>query len=1258
MATSNEIVAENELPGNPVSQWGIHGSINGVADTNIEGFATNISVDVGQEVDFKINTDSDHYRIEIYRLGYYGGDGARLVATIEHNTTSATVQPAAIVDPSTGVVDAGDWSVTNSWQAPANAVSGVYVAKLVREDGTVGENQIPFIVRDDSSHSDIIFQTSDETWQAYNTWGGSSLYASNVGNPQLDAAADDYARAYGVSYNRPLQSTSLVNGSVFSDDYASIYWLEKNGYDVTYQAGVDTAANGSLLLNHQVFMDAGHDEYWSTDQRANVQAARDAGVNLAFMAGNLMYWETRWGPGIDGTPNRTLITYKESTTGTDTDPSPIWTGEWRDPNQPGGPNPENALTGSLFMVNGNISPLTLSSAYSQYHLWANTAVANLKSGQSISLPGLLGYEWDVNADNGFQPAGLINLSSTTVLVDTLVTPDSLGVTTGNATNSLTLYRAASGALVFSAGSIFYSWGLDTQHATPSTWTVPAASPDLQQFMVNLLAEMHVRPATLQSGLVPGVPSTDFTPPETRIGSLNAHAGSLVVGGLATDFGGGVVAGTEISTDGGASWHPATESGGQWLYNWVPSQAGEVTVLARSVDDSVNLGAASALPIELETVASGTKYVTQLDAQVASALDSNTVQTDALPAPVYAIIGGGDAGSFTIDSQTGVLSFVAAPDYSRPTDYNKDNVYEVWVSASGSWDGGYPVFVSVTPPGGASAPAHTTIWSLNASANSFVVTGYEASLGGSTEVSTDGGVTWHSAVNSSTTWAYWWTPTQPDFTILARSTAHNVNSTTPATLPVEFDTVAAGTTYVTTLTDPNAGSGPAPVYAIVGGADENKLTIDSQTGVLSFVAPPDLAHPTDLSGDNIYEIWVSTTGSWDGAHPLFVRVAPGDGGTSLHTSILSLNSFAGWLVFGGTAGDFDGSTITDTQISTDGGVTWHDALGTTTWSYWLQPTQSDFTLLARSVDSSGHTGSPTALTVDLDSVVSNSRYVTTVADTNAGSGATPDFAIIGGGDASKFSIDSHTGVLSFNAAPDYTHPTDLSGDNVYEIWVSDTGSWDGAHPLFVTVTPAVTSQTLTGDSGDNTFYGSPTTESFVGQGGNDTVSYTFASAAVTASLADPSTNTGDAAHDTYNSIENLIGSSFNDTLSGNSGANVLQGGLGADKLAGGGGNDTFVYRSAAEGGDTIQDFVVANDTLSFSASGFGGGLVAGQHLVAGTTFVADAAPAATTNAGTFLYDTTTHDLLWDADGTGGGAAVQIAHFDTAVTLTPDHFDITT
>ena len=117
-----------------------------------------------------------NYQINIYRLGYYGGDGARLVDTIQHQSTTAIVQPNPIIDPSTGLVDAGNWQVTDSWNVPSDAVSGVYVANIVEGSQVF---QIPFIIKNPSSQSDIVFQTADETWQAYNGWGGADLYGGN-----------------------------------------------------------------------------------------------------------------------------------------------------------------------------------------------------------------------------------------------------------------------------------------------------------------------------------------------------------------------------------------------------------------------------------------------------------------------------------------------------------------------------------------------------------------------------------------------------------------------------------------------------------------------------------------------------------------------------------------------------------------------------------------------------------------------------------------------------------------------------------------------------------------------------------------------------------------------------------------------------------------------------------------------------------------------------------------------------------------------
>ena len=595
MTSTNPIVLENQKPGNPESEWGI----DGAGDSNIEGFATDISVNHGNAINFKINTNSSHYRIDIYRLGYYGGMGARKVATIDH--TGVQNQPNALRDPTTGLVDAGNWAVSASWAVPADAVSGVYIAKLTRLDGTSGENQIPFIVRDDSSHSDIAFQTSDETWQAYNGWGGANFYGGNG-----PATGQGAGRAYAVSYNRPIATRGEVGTAsgpqdyLFGAEYAAISWLEQNGYDVSYMAGVDIDRYGSLLLNHKVYLDVGHDEYWSGQQRTNVEAARDAGVNLQFWSGNEVYWKTRWGNSIssDQTAYRTLISYKETWANADNDPSNQWTGTFRDPrfagpNALGAGNPENSLTGQLFQVdssgsNGNFRLDAITVPYDDANLrfWRNTSVANLQSGQTATLnTNYLGYEWDEAPDNGFDPAGLVKLSSTTLDVSTYLLD--YGNTTGNgtATHNLTLYRAPSGALVFGAGTVYWSWALSNNHDDVVTPT----DPRVQQAMVNLFADMGVQPGTLASGLITGQPTTDHIAPTSTINPIGTVSPFhlVTISGTATDAGGGVIADVEVSTDNGLSWHPATGDE-NWTYSWNPQTAGTYTIKSRAVDDSINL----------------------------------------------------------------------------------------------------------------------------------------------------------------------------------------------------------------------------------------------------------------------------------------------------------------------------------------------------------------------------------------------------------------------------------------------------------------------------------------------------------------------------------------------------------------------------------------------------------------------------------------------------------------------------------------------
>ncbi|WP_340122705.1 DUF4082 domain-containing protein [Methylobacter svalbardensis] len=585
----NPIVCENSKPGNPSSEW----DISGAGDLTIQGFATDISVNRGSAVNFKIKTPAA-YRLDIYRMGYYGGNGARKVATL--SSLPLQNQPACLTN-ATGLLDCGNWTQSASWTVPSDATSGIYFARAVRSD-TNGASHITFVVRDDASTSPLLFQTSDTTWQAYNNYGGNSLYQGT--GPGTGGAST--GRAYKVSYNRPFNTRNVDNGQdwVFNVEYPMVRWLEANGYNISYFTGLDSDRRGNLINNHKAFLSVGHDEYWSGAQRANIEAARDAGVHLAFFSGNEVYWKTRWENSIDasGTVNRTLVCYKETHNfpgNQDPADPPIWTGTWRDPrNSPpaDGGRPENALLGTIFTVNaGATTSITVPEADGKMRFWRNTSIANLAVGTSATLPnGTLGYEWDEDLDNGFRPAGLVRLSTTIVNNAPVLTDYGSTFGSGIANHALTLYRSdSSGALVFGAGTVQWPWGLDSTHDRAGTPT----DIRMQQATVNLFADMDVQPNTLQAGLVAATASTDAIRPTSTISSpltgANVQPGSVVtISGTATDTGGGRVGGVEVSVDGGATWRAATGRS-SWTYNWsTPSTPVTATIKSRAADDSVNL----------------------------------------------------------------------------------------------------------------------------------------------------------------------------------------------------------------------------------------------------------------------------------------------------------------------------------------------------------------------------------------------------------------------------------------------------------------------------------------------------------------------------------------------------------------------------------------------------------------------------------------------------------------------------------------------
>lgn len=437
-ATQNPIQAENSLPGTP--GWDQFASI--AQQDAISGFASSSSVNHGGSIDLYVTTTAASFTIDIFRVGWYQGIGARLIQSL--GTFPGVHQPIPAPDPVTGIVSCSNWSKTTTLNVPSSWVTGVYLAKLTASNGN--SSFIIFVVRNDGGTEPVLFQTSVTTYQAYNAWGGVSLYTNNT-----NGSVYKYPHATKVSFDRPYDPLDgNGTGPFFAYEYPFIRWAESQGYSMSYITDVDTAANYPIA-NHRVYLSVGHDEYWSRSMRDNVTNAISKGVNAAFFSANTAYWQIRFEPNAAGVSNRVEVGYKDfATSNAAPGPDPMWnfnnsvvTTRWRDDpvNQP-----ENALLGVMYQ-----DQVQRDYAYVVQNA-SNWIYAGTGFTDGTSIPGIVGYEYDKVWNNGSSPPGETVLSSSPVV--------GCCEGSGNSTSNSTLYTAPSGAQVFASGTIQWSWGLD------------------------------------------------------------------------------------------------------------------------------------------------------------------------------------------------------------------------------------------------------------------------------------------------------------------------------------------------------------------------------------------------------------------------------------------------------------------------------------------------------------------------------------------------------------------------------------------------------------------------------------------------------------------------------------------------------------------------------------------------------------------------------------------------------------------------------
>jgi hypothetical protein len=452
------IEAENARDG--AEAWNLTSAL----PVRIEGYLDRTSARLGEVVTFRVSTDSPTYRIQAFRMGWYGGRGARLVW--ESPMLPGGRQGPPVVTAGTNLVEA-PWAPSHRLRLSSPGfLAGCYLFRLVGSDG--GDQFVPLVIRrTDRDRGAFLYVIPVSTWQACNEWGGYSLYFGRAGRGR-----DFDHRARVVSFDRPYDNGS-GSGDFLGAEFPLVMRMEQLGLDVAYVTSVDVHAEPELLRRYRCVISSSHDEYWSKPMRDGAEAARDAGVNLAFFGANCAFRQIRLEDSPLG-PLRREVCYKSAGEDpmTRTNPS-LATVNWR-----ASPvsRPEAALVGVQYAGNPVRGDLVVTDPSAW--IWDGAGVSR---GQRLR--GVIGPEFDRVASSS--PANIEVIAHSPL--------DLRGSATAADT---TYYSAPSGAGVFASGTIWWLGQLN-----PGVFDVPA-EPTVYAATMNILRQFGTGPAGVDHPSVP------------------------------------------------------------------------------------------------------------------------------------------------------------------------------------------------------------------------------------------------------------------------------------------------------------------------------------------------------------------------------------------------------------------------------------------------------------------------------------------------------------------------------------------------------------------------------------------------------------------------------------------------------------------------------------------------------------------------------------------------------------------------------------
>lgn len=340
----------------------------------IKGFADKTSAAEGEKVTIFVTTPAPSFDAHAFRLGWYDGGASQTQFIQSLSGLPGRQQPPPVQDPKTGVISAANWTSSatlnlTGWR------TGLYLLKLVASDKD--QNYIPLVVRDDVGRHDFLFEHATTTDQAYNNWGGKSLYDHPSSGEVIKAGVK-------VSFDRPFDGDG--SGLMLAWELNMVRWLEAEGFDVAYASDLDVHSDPQFDARTRAVLQVGHSEYWSKEMRDHLEDMRDRDKGLGLFTGDTGAWAIRFEDSLLG-PNRVQVCYKEAPDPVaSSDPSHA-TNFWRDP-------PLNRPTQAFFGIGTN-GPIRRSADWaaegveSEPALFANTG---FKNGDVV--PYLVGYEYD------------------------------------------------------------------------------------------------------------------------------------------------------------------------------------------------------------------------------------------------------------------------------------------------------------------------------------------------------------------------------------------------------------------------------------------------------------------------------------------------------------------------------------------------------------------------------------------------------------------------------------------------------------------------------------------------------------------------------------------------------------------------------------------------------------------------------------------------------------------------------------------------